>query len=103
MFVLGIARRIYTSLACTHHTVAQLVYQTIDWSKQPRALPHFTNGHLFCLLFFSLHLFIRNIHHSFSFHSSTMFVTISATPQVKLEKGDVQVENIEALVPPCAC
>ena len=23
-----------------------------DWIKQPRALPHFTNGHLFCYSFF---------------------------------------------------
>ena len=28
------------------------VYQTIDWSKQPRAFPRFTNGHLFCYSFF---------------------------------------------------
>ena len=56
MFVLGIARRIYTSLACARHTVAQLVSQTIDWSKQPRALPHFTDGHIFCLLFISHYL-----------------------------------------------
>ena len=45
---------IYNILACTHHTVVHLVNQTIDWSKQPRALPHFTNGHLFCYSFFLL-------------------------------------------------
>ena len=28
-----------------------LVNQTIDWGKQPRALPHFTNGRLFCYSF----------------------------------------------------
>ena len=32
--------------------------------------------------YFSLHLFLRKIHHSFSFHSSTMFVTISASSQM---------------------
>ena len=69
----------------------QLVYQTIDWSKQPRALPHFTNGHFSA--YFSLPLFLRKISHSFS---STMFVTFSAT---SLEKGDLQVEKIEAFVP----
>ena len=61
----------------------QLVYQTIDWSKQSRALPHFTNGH--SSAYFSLPLFLRKIN---SVHSSTMFVTISAT---SLEKGDLQV------------
>ena len=40
------------SLACTHHTVVQLVYLTIYWSKQPRSLYHFTNGHIFCYSFF---------------------------------------------------
>ena len=47
---------LYILLACTRHIVAQLVYRTINWSKQPKALYHFTNGHLFCLLF----MFLRN-------------------------------------------
>ena len=54
-------------LACTHHTVLQLVYQTIDRGKQPRALPHFTNGHSSAN--FSLPLFLRKIH--------TLFVSIA--------------------------
>ena len=37
-----------------------------------------------------------------TFHSTTVFVAISATLQIKLEKGDLQVEKIEALVPPYA-
>ena len=38
-------------------------------------------------------------HNSFSFHSSTMFITINAT---SLEKENLQVVNIEAFVPPQA-
>ena len=52
--------------------MAQLVYQTMDWSKQPRALPHFTNGHLFCL--FLTASVPQKDHHSFSFRSSTMLL-----------------------------
>ena len=56
-----------------------------------RALPYFTNG-LFCLTVSVPQKEKNYIHHSFSFHSSTMFVTISATSQIKLE-NDLQVKK----------
>ena len=67
-------------LACTHHTVVQLVYQTIDWrSKQTRALPHFTNGHLFCYSFF--------LTASVPQKENNIFITLSMAMFINLKTG----------------
>ena len=74
---------IISTLACTRHIVTQFVYQTIDWSKQPRALPHFTNGHLFssayCLFLASVPLFL--------YHCRLLSIALNISAALQIEKG----------------
>ena len=74
---------IISTLACTRHIVTQFVYQTIDWSKQPRALPHFTNGHLFssayCLFLASVPLFL--------YHCRLLSIALNISATLQIEKG----------------
>ena len=62
-----------------------MVYQTIDWSKQPIALPHFTNGHLFYFSFF--------LTASVPQKENAIFITLSKAQQCLL-KGNLHVEKI---------
>ena len=62
-----------TRVKRTKHVPTTQCYQTIDWSCQSRALPHFTNRHVFCYSFFltaTVPQKENDIHHSF--HASTM-------------------------------
>ena len=91
---------IYVLLASTRHTVAQFVYQTIDWSKQHRTLPHFTTVYSLYLiasvperlltlsefyLTMELMLICYTHHCLFFLPQLNNLVSISATIQIKLK------------------
>ena len=85
-----------STLACSRHTLAQLVYQTIDWSKQPSAIPHFISGHLFssayCLFLASVPLIL--------YHCLLLSIALNISATSKIEKGP-SARNTEILMPWC--
>ena len=60
----------------------QLVYQTIVWSK-PRALPHFTNGHLFCYSSF----LTASVPQKENYIFITLFFSMAQQRLLNLKKG----------------